>query len=327
MTKNNVNPGHTIYEKIGAISAVAAVIVAIIVYLWPPPPPPDFELSINPLQSAIPQGGTINAKISVKCINNYNYDVTLNSSEQSSDIVVSFNPITGKPEYNSDLTMNVGASVPAGDYSTEIKATGSDGKVHTCTHKMTVKPSIKIISQEIPILQPIDPYSIYNDSGIAGGNIQVWSGADWGLDSPIVIGNYEDENSPEGITCFASTSGSGSKNYVGWGVFLGVFNNNHRLITAHTIDLSGFKNLIFSVKTSVNLKVEIQQDNAEGQKSSPCLISRYGWNSRSPDTWQQVVIPISAFRNVNFTKVFCPFMITGNGGGITFYIDDVKWEP
>ena len=123
-----------------------------------------------------------------------------------------------------------------------------------------------------------------------------------------------------------SRSGSGAGNYVGWGVFLGVFDKTHKLITPHTVDLSDYENLEFWVKTSVDLKVEIQQDNPEGQKSSPCLINNYGWNSSSPDVWQKITIPKSAFRNVDLTKIFCPFMITGKGSEITFYVDAVMWK-
>jgi len=123
-----------------------------------------------------------------------------------------------------------------------------------------------------------------------------------------------------------AASGSGHDNYVGWGVFLGIF-KNHKLITPHTVDLLGYENLEFWTKTPIDLKVEIQQDNTEGTKSSPCLISDYGWNSSLPDVWQKVTIPKSAFRNVDLTKIFCPFMITGRGSKITFYVDAVMWIP
>jgi hypothetical protein len=79
------------------------------------------------------------------------------------------------------------------------------------------------------------------------------------------------------------------------------------------------------VKTPINLKVEIQQDNPEGEKSSSCLINNYGWNSNLPDVWQKVIIPKSAFRNMDLTNIFCPFMITGKGSKITFYVDAVMW--
>jgi len=42
---------------------------------------------------------------------------------------------------------------------------------------------------------------------------------------------------------------------------------------------------------------------------------------------QKVTIPRGAFRNVDLTKIFCPFMITGKGNKITFYVDKVMWIP
>lgn len=170
-------------------------------------------------------------------------------------------------------------------------------------------------------------FMVYSDIGIAAGVVWVWSGADWGLEPPLLVDDsYVTADAPEGTTCFAVTSGSGHDNYIGWGVFLGIF-KNHKLITPHTVDLSDYENLEFWVRTPIDLKVEIQQDNPEGKKSSPCLISKYGWNSSSPDVWQKVTIPKSVFENVDLTKIFCPFMITGKGSEITFYVDAVMLVP
>jgi len=168
---------------------------------------------------------------------------------------------------------------------------------------------------------------VYSDIGIAAGDVWVWSGADWGLEPPILAdGSYLKGNAPEGDECYAVTSGAGNDNYIGWGIFLGIF-REHKLVTPHTMDLSGYNSLQLRVKTPVNLKVEIQENNAEGVKSSPCMISNYGWDSNLPGTWQRVTIPKSSFRNVNLTAIFCPFMVTGNGNRVTFYIDEVMWVP
>ena len=172
-----------------------------------------------------------------------------------------------------------------------------------------------------------EAYMVYSDIGIVGGDVWVWNGADSGLEPPILVeGSYVVADAPEGTTCFVVTSGSGHDNYVGWGVFVGVF-TDHKLITPHIVDLSDYENLKFFVKTSINLDVEIQQDNPEGKKSLPCLISNYGWSSSLSDVWQEVTIPKSAFKNVDLTKIFCPFMITGKGSEITFYVDEVMWVP
>lgn len=120
--------------------------------------------------------------------------------------------------------------------------------------------------------------------------------------------------------------GSGHNNYVIWEVFLGVFDKNHKLITPHTVDISNYKSE-FWVKTFVDLKIEIQQDSDKSKKSSPCLISNYGWDSSYPNVWQKVTIPKDAFRNVDLSNIFYPFMITGKGGKTTFYIGKVLWMP
>jgi hypothetical protein len=279
------------------------------------------------MQGSVQQGGVTQTTINVKGLNGYEHPVSLSASEQPSDLVIAFIPRSGKatPGYASTMTINVGPNVPASDYIISIKGTGADGKEHICKYTLTVIQ--KAVTHEPPPPPPIEAYMVYSDIGIASGDVWVWSGADWGLESPILVeGNYLIKDASEGNKCFAVTSGSGQGNYIGWGVFLGVF-ENHKLITPHTVDLSDYKNLQFWVKTPVNLKVEIQENNSEGGKSSPCIISNYGWNSSLSDAWQKITIPKSSFRNVDLTKIFCPFMITGSGSRLTFYIDEVIWVP
>lgn len=199
--------------------------------------------------------------------------------------------------------------------TSSITTTSTTSTTTESTTTSTTTPSLEV-------------YMVYSDIDIAAGDVQVWSGADWGLEPPRwVNGSYATADAPEGTTSFAVTSGSGHDNYVGWGVFLGIFDKNHKLITPHIVNLSDYKNLEFWVKTPINLKVEIQQDNPEGKKSSSRLISNYGWNSSLPDVWQKVAIPKSAFRDVDLTKIFSPFMITGKGSRITFYVDAAMWVP
>lgn len=64
----------------------------------------------------------------------------------------------------------------------------------------------------------------------------------------MVNGSYVTANAPKDTVCFAVTRGSGSDNYIGWGVFLDVFDKNHNLITPHTVDLLDYENLEFWVK-------------------------------------------------------------------------------
>jgi hypothetical protein len=299
------------------IITFVGIVVTIILRPWAPP---DFSISVSPMQGEVQRGGVIQTAITVEGINHYKHPVSLTASGHPSDIVVTFVPPFGTaiPTYVSTMTMTVGSNVPIGDYTIVIQGMGADGIEHTCQYTLTVKPST--VSPE--------PYMVYSDIGIAPGDVQDWSGAEWGLEPPFLVdGSYVIADAPEGTKCFAVTSGSGTDNYVGWGVFLGIFSENHELITAHTVDLSDYENIEFWVKTTINLEVEIQQDNDNGKTSSPRLISNYGWNSGSPDLWQKVTIPKNAFVNMDLTKIFCPFMITGTGSQITFYVDEVMWVP
>ncbi|MCK4735459.1 MAG: hypothetical protein KAT65_23600 [Methanophagales archaeon] len=333
MSNNNQIPWRII---IPAIVVILAAIIGATWAFWLNPPPSDFSISVNPMEGEVHQGGVIGTVITIKGIQGYEHQVSLGASGQPQGIVVSLVPTIGgpTPSYTSTVTINVDPIVPAGDYEIVKKGTGADGKEHRCIYTLTVKPSVTPMSvTPTPTLTPTptptstEAYIVYSDNVIAAGDVLIWSGGDLGLEPPLLAdGSYVASDAPEGTTCFAVKSGSGQGNYVGWGVFLGIF-KDHKLVTPHTVDLSDYENLQFWVKTSVNLKVEIQQDNPEGKISSPCLISNYGWSSSLPDIWQKVTIPKSAIKNVDLTKIFCPFMITGTGSKITFYVDEVMWVP
>ena len=318
----------SVVSYFGIVIAITTVLVAIIIWQYPNPAPmPDFSISVNPMQGSVQQGSLTQTTVDVKGINNYEYPVILSTVEQSSDLAVAFIPQSGEaaPGYASNMTINISPNAPAEDHTITIKGMGSDGKERFCKYNLKVIPKIYIDNYSTAIVT--EAYMVYSDVGIASGDVWVWSGADWGLESPrLVEFNYSISDAPEGKNCFAVTGGSGQGNYIGWGVFLGIF-ENHKLITPHIVDLSEYKNLSFWVKTPVNLKVEIQENNPQGRKSSSCLISNYGWDNSSSDSWQKITIPKSSFRNVDLTEIFSPFMITGNGSRLTFYVDEVMWTP
>lgn len=303
------------------IFALIGIVVTIILRPWAPP---DFSISGSPMRGEVQTGetgGVMQTKITVEGIHHYEHPISLTAGGHPSDIVVTFDPPfgTAMPKYVSTMKMTVGSNVPTGDYTIIIQGMGADGKEHTCQYTLNVKQTFS---------PPPKPYMVYSDIGIAPGDVWHWSADKWGLEPPSLIdGSYVTADAPEGTKCFAVTSGSGNDNYVGWGVFLGDFSDNHELITAHTVDLSDYQNLEFWVKSPINLKIEIKQNNDKGKTSSLCPISNYGWNSGSLDLWQKVTIPKNAFVNVDLTKIFSPFMITGTGSKITFYVDEVIWVP
>ena len=87
--------------------------------------------------------------------------------------------------------------------------------------------------------------------------------------------------------------------------------------TPVNIDLSKAGALSFWVKTTSDLKVEIEAPRGVNQTK---WISQFGWDGTN--NWQEITIPASAWSNLD--QVYCPFKITITVSG-TFYIDKVRW--
>ena len=237
------------------------------------------------------------------------------------DVFVELNPKYGNSSsgFESKMSIRAGSEAQKGQYTLEIIGNGSDGKEHIC------KYILNVVVPPPPL--PNYAYVVYNDLGIASGDILNWSGVDWGKEPPILSdGNYVVANAPEGNECYATTIGSGQGNYAGWGVFLGIF-ENHKIVTPHKVDLNEYNNLQFWVKSTINLKVELQEENEKGRKSTSCFIGNFGWKNEKVNNWQKIVIPKNSFRNIDFKQIWCPFMITGVGANITFLVDDISWNP
>jgi|ERR1035437_3077385 hypothetical protein len=299
--------------------AIFGVLVTIIIWRFPTKES-DFSISVTPVLDTIQPPGKIQATIEIKSINGYNFPVSL-TSNMSNNVKIEFIPNNGNPApgYKSAMMISAGTEIQEGRYIIEIIGNGADGKEHIC------KYNLSIVTPPPP--PPNISYNVYNDFGIAPGDIQIWSGKDLGKESPkLVDGNYVVKDAPEGNKCFAITSGSGYDNYVGWGLFLGIF-KNHKLVTPHTIDLSDYNNLQFWIKSSLNLKVELQEKDESGRKSSSCFTNDFGFREGLPNVWQRIVIPKNSFRNVDIKQIWCPFMITGVGSNITFLVDNVAWIP
>lgn len=146
MSNENETPRDKNLRYLGLIIAIVAIVVTIIIWLWPipPPPPSDFSISIDPMLGAIQAGGVIQTTVSVMGISGYDHTVSLSATGQPSGVVLTFVPPFGeaKPSYTSSVTINVDKNVPAGDYTLVIKGTGADGKEHSCSYTLTVKPSV-----------------------------------------------------------------------------------------------------------------------------------------------------------------------------------------
>lgn len=207
--------------------AIVGIIVTIIIWRFPIKEP-DFSISVNPILDTIQKPGKIQASVEIESINGYDFPVSLTSNNLPEDVLVGYNPNNGSTSqgYTSSMTISAGTEIREGQYTFLIIGNGGDGKEHTCKYNLTIVTP--------PQPPPTVSYTVYNDFGIASGDIQSWSGADWGNKSPKLIeGNYVVNDAPEGNKCFAITTGNGNSNYAGWGVFLGIF-EKHKLVTPQT---------------------------------------------------------------------------------------------
>jgi len=146
MADENEKPWYKSPLHLGVIVASLTLLVLIIAYVLPyPPPPSDFSISIKPMQGAVQQGGVITTAITIKGVHGYEEPVSLSATGQPSGVVLAFVPPFGdaKPSYTSSVTINVNSNVPAGDYTIIIKGIGADGKEHSCSYTLTVKPSVE----------------------------------------------------------------------------------------------------------------------------------------------------------------------------------------
>ncbi|MEM2874701.1 MAG: PPC domain-containing protein, partial [Candidatus Hadarchaeales archaeon] len=169
-----------------------------------------------------------------------------------------------------------------------------------------------------------------SESGLMADAIIVPSEGEWGLTAPYIDGYYTGVSGiPEGAHCWYTKNGPESYAYAGWGVFVAVYNGQIDPTATHYIDLSAASSLEFYVKSPVNLAVQIQswntQTDAAGAKSSQVWISNYGWTNNGG--WEKITIPKSAFINVDFQHIWCPFMIftAGNSPNVEWYVDWVQW--
>jgi hypothetical protein len=271
--------------------------------IWTGVPAESFTIMIEPAPVRLAQGQTAEVMVRVRQVGNYRGNVQLGVVSLPRGLRVEFLPVSGIPDFESGMRISADPDIQTGSYQLVVYACGADGTRQSRRLSVLVSAS-----------SPSQVYVVYSDLGIPeNAEVWTWSGADWGLPAGSFDGNHTGESSPEGVKCFMTKSGSGSGNYAGWGVFL-------IRPSRHTIDLSGYSELRFWVKTPVNLKVEVQ--DANNRKASR-YISSHGWNGQN--IWQELVLPAACFSSADMRRIFGVFLITAESPDIVFYVDNVRW--
>jgi hypothetical protein len=167
-------------------------------------------------------------------------------------------------------------------------------------------------------------YNIYTDYGLPylpspyRSDIYKWSAQ--GPDGFTLTEVEVTSEAPEGTKFLEATVPAGNS-WAGWGVF---FFNRDNPNDRYGENLSDYANgyLKFWVRTTVNLKVEIQ--NTAGTTKTK-YIGDYGWNQNF--VWQEISIPIRDLTtDTSFlSNIYSPFSITAETDGVVFKVDNVRW--
>ena len=176
----------------------------------------DFQISVDPMGGSIPQGSVTQMTITVKGIHEYNFVVSLSSSGSPTGVVVNPNPPSNKPIpfYTSNVIITVTSTVPEGDYPIVIKGTGADGKEHTCTYILTVKPPNTLavnIAPEGPLALNVGQSQTFTATSHGGSGVIHYQ---WYLDGSAVSGSTSSTYSFGGsagrysVTCKVTDSAS-----------------------------------------------------------------------------------------------------------------------
>lgn len=251
---------------------------------------PYFAVTVDKASGVVQAGGSLHVDLRVSVLDEYSETINLSASGQHPGVTVRFSPRGGTGEFTSTMSISTEEDVPEGTYPITVTATGSDGRRQSIIFNLVVRSAASSV------------YSVYSDAGIPYGS-EVWT---WNGMNASFEGRCQGESPPEGKTCFQTCS----QNWAGWGVFL-IYPSDH------TVDLSSYTCLKFWVKTSHDLKVEIEAPR--GRKHTR-YISRYGWDGT--ERWQEITIPASDFGNLD--SVWSPFLITTSNPG-DFYVDNVRW--
>lgn len=274
--------------------------------VWMERESPGLILEAIPKSGGAPPGDTVEFRVDVLPKGGYSKNVTLKTDDLPAGISVRFRPKKDIPPFSSEVKVTVGPDVEPENYSIRVEGNGADEIKGECKYKLKASASPDRI--------------LYSDSVPApsSGRIYRWDGSDWGGPEAEFEDLFLKMDSPEGNRCFKTASGknwNSEVNYAGWGIF-------HVKPTSHTINLEEYNYLKFWVKSSTDLKVEVDCLRKEESKYTVYL-SQVGWNGS--DDWQEIVIPKEKFGSADFSNVYSSFLITVERGSSIFYVDNIRW--
>lgn len=330
MSNENKRPWYRNPVYLGIIGAVLAAIIGATWAFLLNPPPADFSIAINPMRGAVEQGGIITTAITIKGIHGYDHTVSLSASGQPSGIVITFVPPFGEatPSYTSSVTINVDSNVPVGDYTILIKGIGADGKEHSCSYTLTVKPPKAPITPTptpIPILTPTPtppPFTplyvpeAYYPSG--------WMG-DWG---DITLDDSYTDNPHSDPICIKIIYSAAKSQEEGWAGIYWQHPDSNWGDKIGGYDLTGATKLTFWARG------EKGGEKAEFKVGG--ITGKYPDSLRPPvstgvvilsDNWQQYTIDLTG---KDLSHIIGGFVwVTSksqNPYGCTIYLDDIRYE-
>lgn len=264
-----------------------------------------FALEAIPRSGGGPPGSTVKFRVDVLPKGGYSEKVALNTDNLPDGIKVSFRPKKNVPPFSSEVRVTVEPDAEPENYSIEIKGSGA-GEKKQCKYKLKAFAASDkdLYSDSVPVP--------------SGARIYRWDGSTYGGPEAKFEDSFLKMDSPEGDQCFKTTSGenwNSEVNYAGWGIF-------YEMVEEHSINLEEYNYLKFWVKSSHDLKVEIECLGKRGPKYAVYL-SQVGWIDSN--VWQKIIIPKEKFRGADFSEIYSPFLVTVEAGSSTFYVDNVRW--
>ena len=320
MSNERGKPWYKSPPWLGLIVATFGVVTTIMIFICSSPPV-DFSVYLNPMEASVQQGGFLTQPtVTVKGIHGYKHQVRLSASGQSSDMIITFNPQIERPtpEYHSAVTISVSRDIPIGDYAIKIKGTGADGKEHTCTYILTVKPK--------PSMTPSDTFTLKKVVNVS----DAFAPGGWMGDSgDITLEDACTDNPHSAPACIKVSYSAACSQGKKWAGIYWQYPDKNWGNMPEGRDLTGATRLTFWAKG------EKGGEKAEFKVGG--ITGRYPDSIQPPvgtgivilsDAWQQYVIDLAGKDLRHIIGGFC--WVTNknqNPHGCHIYLDDIEYDP